>query len=165
METGLSSPISEEEPFAALTEEEKGRSSSEILEQTSQDSLGDTNEETSFQESSERRPSWTLAELFLLGTGGLFALILLLGNVVALWTAGLAAIVFLILFNLLGLALLCVPYLLWRKRATLNFYEVILGLALALMVLSCLLALTIQAKRYGSHIKAVTYRAPFTAFP
>lgn len=59
-------------------------------------------------------------------------------------------------FNILGIVLLSVPILLFlknRKEGSINFYDVMLGIALMLVVLACLILWSVQSVKYGTNIK------------
>jgi len=98
-----------------------------------------------------------LPDYAILVLGILFLFLIVVTNIGALIAAGLSGILYIILVDILGVCLLAVPYLLWNKRRNgevVNLFEVLLGLSLSFVILACIILLTVQAKYYGTHIKA-----------
>lgn len=104
----------------------------------------------------EKRP-WTSVDTFVAMICVFFVIVIAGGNLWALLLAkGIAVSFFLALFNLFGLVLLMVPYLLWakkRREGAITFYDALLALTLTLLIFGCMLILSVQA-RYGTDIKA-----------
>lgn len=104
----------------------------------------------------EKQP-WTGVDTVVLIVLFFFLLVIAAGNLWALLLAkGIVLSFFLVPFNLFGLVLLLVPYLLWakkRREGAITFYDTLLALTLALLIFGCMLILSVQA-RYGTAIKA-----------
>ena len=104
----------------------------------------------------EKRP-WSGVDTVVAIVCVFFVLVIIGGNLWALLLAkGIAVSFFLTLFNLFGLILLLVPYLLWakkRREGAITFYDTLLALTLTLLIFGCMLILSVQA-RYGTDIKA-----------
>ncbi len=94
----------------------------------------------------------------------LLGLLLIIGiaiaNVVAFITAGASCVTFLILFDILGLIALLVPFFLLRRLHSepLSLFDTFLALAAIFSVVSCMAILAYQAKTYGSSFKATMDR-------
>ena len=94
----------------------------------------------------------------------LLGLLLIIGiaiaNVVAFITAGASCVTFLILFDILGLIALLVPFFLLRRLHSepLSLFDMFLALAAIFSVVSCMAILAYQAKTYGSSFKATMDR-------
>lgn len=93
---------------------------------------------------------WLIASLWIV-----FILLIAAGNVWAFMAQGIERGFFVVPFNILGLILLLIPYLLAvkkRREGVLNLYDTMLGIALAALIFGCMMLLSVQA-RYGTHIK------------
>ena len=94
----------------------------------------------------------------------LLGLLLIIGiaiaNVVAFITAGASCVTFLILFDILGLIALLVPFFLLRRLHSepLSLFDTFLALAAIFSVVSCMAILAYQAKTYVSSFKATMDR-------
>lgn len=75
---------------------------------------------------------------------------------------------FFIIFNVLALFALLVPFLLFRQSrrgVQPNFYDVMLGLSLTLVIIAAIIVLCIQSVKYGSNIKAKLPPLPSVSVP
>ncbi len=94
----------------------------------------------------------------------LLGLLLIIGiaiaNVVAFITAGASCVTFLILFDILGLIALLVPFFLLRRLHSepLSLFDTFLALAAIFSVVSCMAILAYQSKTYGTSFKATMDR-------
>ncbi|MDO4587573.1 MAG: hypothetical protein Q4C95_09790 [Planctomycetia bacterium] len=82
--------------------------------------------------------------------------LLVIGNAVAFLSYGMSALFFMIIYSILCVIALSVPFFFWKKRNTgefLNLYDVLLGCALIFVVLACMIVLIAQSQKYGSNIK------------
>lgn len=77
-------------------------------------------------------------------------------NAFAFMTAGAASIIFLILFDLLGVILLVVPLMLKNaiRKGEGSLFTTFLAFAAAFAIISCMIILALQASTYGQAIKA-----------
>ena len=89
---------------------------------------------------------------------GLFAFVSVVAvDIVVFMKFQMTAMNFFIAFNALGLFLLLVPFLLFRQSRRgeqPNFYDVILGLSLTLVIVAAIVVLCVQSLKYGMNFKA-----------
>ncbi len=82
--------------------------------------------------------------------------VLVVGDVFAYMWYNMEAVNFLIIYSILGVFLVLIPILLWRRRSygnVVNLYQVMLACSLALLILACMLVLIAQSVRYGTNYK------------
>ena len=99
-------------------------------------------------------------EFFVKDYGDLLIIGIAIANVVAFITAGASCVTFLILFDILGLIALLVPFFLLRRLHSepLSLFDTFLALAAIFSVVSCMAILAYQAKTYGTSFKATMDR-------
>lgn len=85
-----------------------------------------------------------------------FLLFIVAGNAIAFMQAGAACLMFLIIFDVLGLLLLLVPFMMLKglRKQPLSLFDTFLALAAAFAIVSCMFILAAQASSYGKAIKA-----------
>ncbi len=88
--------------------------------------------------------------------GILLLVFIVLANIAAFIVAGFGCILFLILFDLLGLIALLVPFFLLGglRKQPLSLFDAFLAFAAVFSVVACMVLLAQQAKTYGSKFKA-----------
>lgn len=98
--------------------------------------------------------------IYLLGL--IFLLFIIAGNAAAFMAAGAACITFLAIFDVLGLFLLLIPFLMLKalRKAPLDLFDTFLALAAAFAIISCMFILAMQASNYGKAIKAASNSLP-----
>ena len=93
--------------------------------------------------------------------GILLIVAIALANVAAFIVAGPSCIMFLILFDILGLIALLVPFFMFNglRKRPLSLFDAFLAIAAIFSVVACMILLALQAKSYGTSIKAA-FNAP-----
>ena len=93
--------------------------------------------------------------------GILLIVAIALSNVAAFIVAGPSCIMFLILFDILGLIALLVPFFMLNglRKRPLSLFDAFLAIAAIFSVVACMILLAQQAKTYGTSIKAA-FNAP-----
>ena len=93
--------------------------------------------------------------------GILLIVAIALANVAAFIVAGPSCIMFLILFDILGLIALLVPFFMLNglRKRPLSLFDAFLAIAAIFSVVACMILLAQQAKSYGTSIKAA-FNAP-----
>ena len=93
--------------------------------------------------------------------GILLIVAIALSNVAAFIVAGPSCIMFLILFDILGLIALLVPFFMLNglRKRPLSLFDAFLAIAAIFSVVACMILLAQQAKTYGTSIKAA-FTAP-----
>lgn len=83
---------------------------------------------------------------------------ILLGNVAAFVIAGFGSLPFLILFDILALIVLLVPYLMLNslRKGPLSLFDAALAIAAISMIVACMVLLSYKAKTFGTSIKAAS---------
>ncbi len=107
----------------------------------------------SISERLKEMPPLTTVDYIMLAISGLVLLAVIVINLYALIAYGFGSWFFLLIFDILGIALAAVPLLLWTARESLNFFDVALGVSLAAIIISSMMVL-LEISRYGGDIKA-----------
>ncbi|MDD3588030.1 MAG: hypothetical protein PHQ75_12685 [Thermoguttaceae bacterium] len=104
-----------------------------------------------------RRIPWSFADVLLLLYGVLAFVSVVAIDAAVFMKFQMTAMNFFIAFNVLALFFLLVPLMLFRQSRRgeqPNFYDVILGLSLTLVILAAIVVLFVQSLKYGMNFKA-----------
>lgn len=110
------------------------------------------------------RVPWVAGDYLLIVIAVLMLGLILTVNVFAFLWYAMEAVPYIIAFSALGVLLLLIPFMLWRKRVygdRINIFDSFLALSLALAILGCMIILSIQSIKYGINIKGtLSYESP-----
>lgn len=97
-----------------------------------------------------------------LGVVGLLALGLVAADayiIVSHMSGSVLFFVFLLLFNMLGLVVVGIPFLMWKNQQRLSIYETCLGLGAVALAIGCVLLL-LEIANYGGELTASAKASP-----